>query len=52
MYVCTGILIDLFTDKLLLDEPEIYISEKIIHGPIGDNVEVKCEVKANPRVSA
>lgn len=30
-------------------EPEIYISEKIIHGPIGDNVEVKCEVKANPR---
>lgn len=45
------ILLKIYTDKeYLTDEPEIYISEKIIHGPIGDKVEVKCEVKANPRV--
>lgn len=32
-----------------LDEPEIKLSEKVIHGPIGDNVEVTCEVKAHPK---
>lgn len=30
-------------------EPEISISEKIIHGPIGNDVEIRCDVKANPR---